>query len=322
MAASIHQFGRVCQVEIGRTDRVTGKAIGSGLQVSDPIRIQFEVTETVGRTPNTADIKIYNLTQDHENRIKGEFDDVILNAGYAGAAVLLFRGNIRHSFAHRVDNDHLTEIDAADGDKDFRKGTVNFTLAAGSSPSQLVDHIVGGFASVKRGHVDIKDRKRVRGRVYSGMARDHLDDIAEENDANWSFQRGKLDIVPADSTLPGEAIVINAATGMVGSPELSDKGITVKCLLNPRIKCNGKIWLDNNDLKEKIFKEREKKPGAKPRKASAKKALARLDPDGIYKVIKVVHKGDNRGNDWQSEVLCIRLGNPIPAAKGQPKASR
>ena len=44
-------------------------------------------------------------------------------------------------------------------------------------------------------------------------------------------------------------------------------------------------------------------------------ALVRLDPDGIYKVLKLTHKGDNRGQDWVTEIECIGLDQPIPATR-------
>jgi len=302
---------RECEVVIGVA------SAGSGLSVRD-LRIQFEITKTIGRVPNTCEIKIYNLSPDNEAKIKGEFDEVLVNAGYKGHALLIFRGNIRRTFRYRDGNDYIMQIDAADGDKDFRKSIVNTTLAAGSSSAQLLDHVVGTFSSTKRGHAVIKDRARLRGRVISSPSRDVLDDIAAESDAHWSIQDGVLEIVPVDSTLPTEAIVLRSDTGLLGAPEVDDKGIKAKCLLNPAIRVNGKVQLDNNDLRAKIKIEHEKKASTVTHRvtsAKTKKELARLDPDGIYKVVKLVHKGDNRGSDWTTEVHCTALAKTIPAGK-------
>jgi len=307
MKASTLQWKRQCEVVVGQA--------GRGLSIQD-LRIYFKVEKSLARVPNTALIKIYNLTQAHENQIRDEFDDVLVNAGYEGAALLVFRGNIRHVFRYRDGNDQITEIDAADGDRDFRKTILNFTLAAGSSTSQLLDQVVAKFTTTKKGHAVVKDRKRLRGRVVTGMARDVLDEIAQDSDAHWSIQNGVLEIVPADSTLPTEAIVLRSDTGLLGAPEIDDKGITATCMLNPRIRVNGKIWLDNNDLKAKIQKELETKPGARKVKTTKHRGvLARLDPDGVYKVIKIEHEGDTRSNTWSTQVTCVSLGHPIPPTK-------
>lgn len=304
------QWKRVCEVVIGNAAR------GTGIAVKD-LRIEFEVTKTIGRVPNTALIKIRNMAPDNEAKVKGEFDEVLVNAGYEGSSLLVFAGNIRHTFRYRDGTDYVMEIDAADGDDDFRNTIVNATLAAGTTTSQAIDQLVSKFKRTKLGHTIVKERTRLRGKVMSGMARKFFDEIAAESDANWSIQDGRLEIVPVESTLPTEAIVIRSDTGMLGAPEVDDKGIKVKCLLNPRLRVNGKVLLDNNDLKARIAKERERKVGAKTHKPSKakKKVLARLDPDGVYKVYKLVHKGDNRGNDWVSEVHCVALSKTIPAGK-------
>ena len=118
---STRQFKRIAQVI---TDT---KATGDGISIDD-LRISLKVTKTIGRTPNTAEIKVYNLSPDTEGRIKGEFDDVILNAGYDGSAILVFRGNIKHSNGYDDGPNRVMQLDCADGDRDFHNTTVNFSL--------------------------------------------------------------------------------------------------------------------------------------------------------------------------------------------------
>jgi hypothetical protein len=306
VSESTLQWGRVCQV-------ITG-AGGRGLLVDD-LRITFEITKTLLRSPNTADVKIYNLHPDNEAKIKGEFDEVLVNAGYKNATQLLFRGNIRHTFRYRDGNDWITQIDAADGDRDFRHARMVVALAGGSTAHDLISKAVASFKTTSLGHFVAPAAKRIRGAVYAGPTREVLDRLAATLGSNWSIQDGSLDIVSADSTLPTKAIVINADTGMLGAPEIDDKGITVKCLLNPAIVPNGKIWLDNNDIQLRVKRQREAAPGAKKPSAKTKQTeIARLDPDGVYKVYRVTHKGDTRGtgNDWVSEVHCVGLGKAIP----------
>jgi len=123
-----------------------------------------------------------------------------------------------------------------------------------------------------------------------------------------------MQFVPVDGVLPTQAIVIRADTGMLKAPEVGNKGIKVWCQLNPAIKPGGKIHLNNNDLHEHIRTERERKSGVPKRKT---KAIARLDPDGIYRVDKVTHRGDTRDNEWVSEIVCSALGTPIsPDSQG------
>lgn len=286
---TIKQWKRQAQIVVGKG--------GNGIKVED-LRVQFEATKTVEPAPNIATIKIFNLTHANEVKIKNEFADVILNAGYDGAMQIIFRGNIKHVYRYREKTDWITEIVVGDGDKDFRKAVMNETLAAGTTTAQIVERAVGSFGGTAKGAVQINDRERIRGKVISGNTRDVLHDVARESGANWSIQDGMLTIVKTNGILPDEAVVISAETGMLGAPEINDKGIAVKCLMNPQIKVNGAIKLDNSSIKEKREKE-----GAQ----NKKKSIVRLDPEGIYKVLKITHKGDTRGHDWVSEIECVGL---------------
>ena len=289
MSDSVRQWKRKVQVVIGKA--------GSGLMIEN-LRVQFEVAKTIEAAPNIAIIRIFNLHPDHEAKIKNEFDEVLLNAGYEGAMRLVFRGNIKHVYRYREKNDYITEIEAGDGDKDFNKAVMNETLAAGTTTSQLVDRAVGSFRGVGgtgKGHVQVHDLARLRGKVISGNTRDVLNDVARESGANWSIQDGQLVIVSANDVLPGQAIVIRADTCMLGAPEINDKGIAVKCLLNPALRVNGAIKLDNNDIKAKRQKAqalatKREKQESNPPLGRENEQLVRLDPDGIYKVLKLTHK--------------------------------
>lgn len=298
---SSRQWKRKAQVIIGQA--------GTGLLV-ESLRIAFEVTKTVDPAPNTAIVKIWNLNPDNEARIKNEFDELLLNAGYEDTMRLVFRGNIKHVYRYRDGTDFITEIEAADGDKDFQSATLNVTLSAGTTNQQLVERAVGSFSTTKQGFVDVPAKPRLRGKVISGNTRTVLDELARDSGANWSIQDGQLTIVPAAGMLPSEAIVIRADTGMLGSPEVNDKGVAVKCLLNPRIAINGALKLDNASIKAARAKaEKTEKTGDRivddPAKMTGE--TARLAPDGLYKCIRLVHRGDTRGNDWLTDSLCVAL---------------
>lgn len=316
MSESVRQWKRHAQVVIGKR--------GNALLVTD-LRIQFEVSKTVASAPNVAVIKIFNLHPSNEEKIKNEFDEVILEAGYEDSAhvgaygekhyPMVFRGNIKHVYRYRDKSDYITEIEAGDGDKDFRSAVMNETLAAGTTNAQLVDRAVGSFKATggtTKGAVQINDRARLRGKVISGNTRDVLHDVARESGANWSIQDGQLVIVKSNGVLPDDSIVITADTGMLGAPEINDKGIAVKCLLNPQLRVNGAIKLDNNGIKAK-----RQKAQALGKKQEDQKEPVRLDPDGIYKVLKLTHKGDTRGQDWVSEIECIGLDQPIPESRSK-----
>jgi hypothetical protein len=296
---------------IRKAEVVIGKG-GTGLLVNQ-LKVDFEVKKTLQPSPNTALIKIYNLNPNNENLIKNEFDEVILNAGYENNVRIVFRGNIKHVFKYKDKTDYVTEIEAADGDDDYRNSYLNLTLSAGTTRQHVIDQAVASFSTTTLGYVDVPEYTHIRGAVLSGNTRHVLDAIARDAGANWSIQDGQLTIVKTDGYLPNTAIVVNSNTGMLDAPEVNDKGIGVRCLMNPQIAINGKIQLNNNDIRI-----RERKVSILSSAADKKpKSPVRLDPDGIYKVIQLVHRGSNRGNDWVTEMRCLALGAPIPAPEDE-----
>lgn len=310
MSASTLQYRRECTVLLGDSTK------GNALAITQDLRIKFEIVKTIGRNPNTCLLSIYNLTQENEARVKGEFDEVIVNAGYKGASLLIFAGTIRHTSAYRDGNDRILEIDAADGDFDLRNTIINTAFKAGSTAGEELDHVISKFTKTGKGHVIVSGAQRIRGRVVSGLAGKVFDQIALQNDAHWSIQDGNLEMVPVASTLPTEAIVLRSDTGLLGAPEVDDKGIKATCLLNPALRVNGKVKIENNDLKLKIQKELETKPGhTKVKTKKHRGDLARVDPDGVYKAYKLEHEGDTRNGDWKSTVYCVGLDSAIPAGK-------
>jgi hypothetical protein len=306
---STRQFKRVAQVVIGKA--------GLGLSVED-LRIQFEIVKTVDKEPNYAIIKIYNLNPLNEAKVRNEYDEVIVNAGYQGVARIVFRGNIRHVYRYREGNDWITEIDAGDGDKDYRNAIMNETLAAGTSVEQLVDRAVRSFSGgTVKGTTQLPPARRLRGKVISGNTRDILSNVANECGANWSIQDGQLQIVRTDSVLPEQAIVVNAQTGMLKAPQINDKGISVTALLNPQFRVNGTIQLDNNSIKAKRYPNPTLANKTEREALKAEQNPIRLDPDGLYKILKIIHKGDTRGagGDWVTDIECIGIDQTIPKAR-------
>lgn len=135
-----------------------------------------------------------------------------------------------------------------------------------------------------------------------GMARKYMRDTAKQTGTSWSIQDGKVQMIPVRGYLPGEAVVLTAETGLVGTPEQTNDGIKVRCLLNPRLRIGGRIKLDNASVKEmKTELKMNANLYGKPK----------LDNDGLYRIIKCEFTGDTRGNDWYADLVCIGIDDTM-----------
>lgn len=273
---------------------------GAGLDLGD-LRVVFETRKGDAETPNHAIVTVFNLSAQTAARIGGEFDHVALAGGYAGRMGTLFSGTIRQVRRGRErGTDGWVEIVAADGDRAYNGAVVSRTLAAGATPADQIGVAMEALAAqgAAPGHVAaLGGQPLPRGKVLFGMARRTMRAVAEDRQANWSIQDGRVQVLPLRATLPGQAIVLTHETGLLDAPEQTDDGIRLVCLLDPRLAVGGTVRIDNASV---VAARTDLRRDAARRPAS-------LDHDGIYRILQVEHRGDTHGQDWASTLLCIAI---------------
>ncbi|WP_446902990.1 phage protein [Burkholderia sp. YIM B11467] len=293
------QFGR-------KVSLIIGPDAGDALELSG-LRIVFRVQRGDLQTPNSARIRVYNVSDNTAQRAAAEFTRVVLQAGYEGNYGIIFDGSIIQVRRGRESpTDTYIDITAADGDMAYNFAVVNTTLAAGSTHADVVDACLKamGKFGVTAGYIaDMPSNPMPRGQVLFGMARDHLETVARSTQTLWSIQDGQLQIVPETSYVPGEIPVINAKTGMVGLPEQTQNGITVRMLLNPAVKIGRLIQLDNSSIQRYEFSLQTDQQAENRRIALQNQ----VNGDGFYYVMSNELWGDTRGNDWYTEVICLSV---------------
>jgi hypothetical protein len=143
-----------------------------------------------------------------------------------------------------------------------------------------------------------------------GMTRDHLRNLAEQQGCEWSIEDGKLNFVKLSSFLPGEAVVLNAASGLIGTPTQTTGGIEITSLLNAQIKAGGQVKIDNASLTTQTI--RQQIAGQTPQ------LVAGTDKDGSYKALCVEHTGDTRGLEWYTKMICLAVDPTVAIPLGGP----
>lgn len=296
------QYGRVCTL-------IVSNASLDGLDLSQ-LRIKFVVKRSDTMTPNVADIRVYNLEEETALRIRKEFTKVTLQAGYESNYGVIFQGNIKQVILGRESaTDTFIDIVAGDGDRAYNFAVVASTIAAGATQLDQVNAAVAAMTpkGVTAGHIgDMPTEKLPRGKVMYGNARNYLRDVAQTAGKAWSIQDEKVTFVGKKTYLPGERVILTSKTGMIGTPNQTNEGVNVKCLLNPNIKIAGRIQIDNKSV------QRYKIDLSVPN--SAANIPAPLTADGVYYVLVAEHSGDNRGVEWYTSLICLNVdvtSNPI-----------
>ena len=280
---------------------------GQGLDLSN-LRFRFEVKASDVETPNTMIVRVYNLASETVNSIIQEYDTVTLTAGYVnGNKANIFQGDIKQFYEGRERNvDSFLEIRAGDGDQAYNFSIINQTFPAGTTDQQSLSAIASSMglpiAQAANGFISTGGVLS-RGKTLFGMARIHMGDLAKKNDCRWSIQNGVVTLVPNTGYLPGTAVEINSATGMIGTPEQTDNGIVVRCLLNPLIRIGQAVKINNREINQTTIKSQ-----FFPSYTS-QYYPATVANDGMYRVLVAEHSGDTRGHgdDWYTELTCLDI---------------
>lgn len=296
------QYGRVCTLIVFGTD-------DDGLDLSE-LRIKFAVKRSNTMTPNTADIRVYNLEIETAKRIRKEFSRVILQAGYEGNFGVIFQGNIKQVILGRENStDTFIDIIAGDGDRAYNFAVVNATLAAGATQLEQVNAAINAMVpkGVTKGYVQLGSTEKLpRGKVMYGNSINYLRNVAQSTDQDWSIQDEKVQFVGLTTYLPGERVILTSKTGLIGTPQQTNEGVNMKCLLNPLLRVAGRVEIDNDSVQD--LKINLDIPN------SAANIPAPKTADGVYYILVVEHLGDTRGLEWYSNLITLNVDvttNPI-----------
>lgn len=286
---------------------VTGER---GLDLSD-MKFRFNVRQADARTPNTAVIRIWNLSDATSRKVQDEYSRVILQAGYNGQDHygVIFDGTIKQVRRGKESAvNTFTDIYAADGDILYNQTIVKMSLD--KSATSMTDRFQALVGVASRSGVNVRYSPGVsigpalpRGKVLYGMWRDQMDTLAGTQGWSWSVQDGQLVFTPLTGYVPGTAVVLTSQTGLIGMPEQTQDGIKARCLLNPKIKVGSLVQIDNKSII----------PAAVDLEYTAVQALPRIADDGFYKAIVVEHDGDTRENDWYTDIICFVVDQTAPA---------
>lgn len=323
---------------------------GEGITLSD-FRVTFNLEWfNISKQNRIGLIKIYNLAPDTVNKITGgEFSKVRIIAGYEGIPDvvqaeqvgvahdvnedeigrhngrnygLIFSGDIRYSVTGK-DNpvDRYVLIQAADSDQAFLTTITTTTIGKGWTAASLNDLLMKGFAAngATQGRLpEMPPTVFPRGRVVFGVTRDIMDNVAAQCNARWMFVDGKVEMVRDDEYVH-EAIVLNSNTGLIGMPQQTiGNGVNVRCLINPNIRVNGLIQLDQESVyRTQLGADEIALAGGQITTENNNGNLtlsgttaqpASIATDGVYIVRGIMYTGDTRGQAWYMDLMCEARG--------------
>lgn len=266
----MRQFGRVLAVKIGNRKESI---------VINNLRVTFSIKKTLASEPNTGEISVYNLNENNRNLITSkQYSFLELSVCYKDDVLrLIFCGDILNVENKLTGQNIVTTMKCADGHRAYTEKAIIKTMEKGQKDSDFLNEAVSSFG-VQRGSINLpNDRALPRGKVMMCDTRDVMHKIAINNNADWSIQDDQLVVIPKDRALANnEGWVISRTTGMIGSPQKTDKGLEVTTLCNPQYRIGSLVRVESK----------------------------LTEYNGDYKVKSIEHNGDLYGTNWHSKLVC------------------
>ena len=259
------------------------------------------------KQPNTADIRLYNLADARRKAIeaaaqpfpasvgppvkpgepRGTYTPVSIVAGYVGSTEEIFFGEMRTAQTVIDGPDTVLEMTTGDGDTATILSRISFSFGAGINAYVVAQKLcssmglgVGNIATVA---AQLRSSPAYKsGVVLKGNPMHHLVDLAKSCGLEVSVHKGVAQWQVLGQPLGGQAYVISADTGMIGSPSVDTAGnLNFECLLIPGIKPGASVQMQATYV------------------------------TGTYRIISVETTGDTSGNDWKHSVEARRPGTGL-----------
>lgn len=298
-------FGRRCRIIVSDDN-------GSGIDITN-LHITFSCVKTYLMDMQYSIINIYNVNRDTESFVIRQGSVVTIEAGYEGANYgEIFTGDIIQSFGYNENGvDFVLRIVAVDSDRFLNEGFVNFSMDKGATQRQALENIATKAAvPSKLNNISdgLSQSTLPRGKVYFGMAKDYMRQIAQSSGATLYMDNGQVNIIKATDPPDDRIFRLTPRSGLIGVPQQTEMGIKGRALLIPQIRVNRSIQIDNQYIQE--------------RQLAVGTLQTALDRQGVYRIAKTTYIGDTRGNDWYVEFEAMTQAGYVPAmlqnADGNP----
>jgi hypothetical protein len=263
-------------------------------EYTQALKIEFKVQDFGDAKLNELELSITNLNESsrkffEESRYK---IDIELYAGYQATNGLIFKGttetaNINDRKGEHItgfkkhdstknETDWITTVKAKDGIKQTKNNVFSMSIKDSTNLSSVINKL-GDHIGLEKGTISTKglNKQYLKGFSASGNAWNHINGFAGTHGYKVKSTKGVLHFWKIGTPVNDTVIVLDETSGLILSPEQTERGLKVKSLLRHEFNIGHIVKIDS------LYKK------------------------GYYLIEKVTHKGDTWSNDWYSELELI-----------------
>lgn len=240
------KFGRNYSLTIQSND-----AQGTTITIAPPFTIEFDVTRKHFSSANEASIRIYNLGKNTRSQIRKDRDDpgtlkqVTLSVGYGTTLTTILTGNVTQAWSVREGTNFITTIEAFEGGFAYANGVFNQAFPENTSYKTIIENIIGSLGpfGVNVGSIGDFPGNIPRGNSYSGNS---IDLLTELTGGAFFIDNGRANALNFNEALDGEILIINAQTGLLGTPVREFKTFNFEMIMEARLQVGQLVQLQSS----------------------------------------------------------------------------
>jgi hypothetical protein len=292
------------------------KGQSQGIEITDSLRIKFEIEKTAKKNPNKSKIEVYNMRKETRAEVEKPNTRVVLYAGYKddAGALLIFQGDVSYAWSKKDGADIITEFELGDGATEIRDTTISVGYSKGVKSTQVLNDVSKKMGLPLTLPSNAPSRVWNNGLSFHGPARTLLDKVTKGTGLEWSIQNGNLQVIEHGMVTTRQGILITQDSGMIGSPERERlaKAHTHKQSKTPGGETGqAQIEPDYDGWRVKSLLMPMLNPGDRIR-------LEGQFVTGVYRIEQVKHEGDSDASgNWQSDLRVVDPRKPLDAKKSK-----
>ena len=264
---SMRQYLRQISVEIEDKSR--------SVFIVEELRITFDLQIDDQSSSSPSTVKIWNLAKASASHIAESGQIVRVKAGYGDIrnADPIFDGKIRRVLHERTGVDRVTTIVLGRSDSATTGALVSISLVEPVKLRDLVRRVVDAMDLRIESDNAVPDEELEEGFFYNGSAKSALKDLLEPHKVTAYQVGGVMHFTHRDNEPERGTFFLSHATGLIGTPSLTeDEGLRAKMALNRSIELSQLVEVSSEAV------------------------------DGWFRVNTIVHRGDNWGGDFVTEI--------------------
>lgn len=247
--------------------------------------ISFDCLKSIdGMGINKLNCEVFGLSEDNRNILIKDIEEqkivsIRLKIGYQGKLGQIFQGQLHRGSSQLTSGGYSSKFECLDGGFDYFN---SFTSKTVIGKNNAVSSILEDMPNTEIGKLT-QFPDLVRPKVIIGNSYQKLQELAGDSERVY-IDNGKINILKSEDVIGTYIPVVNADSGLIGTPTRENKQITFETIMNPQITLGGRVKLES---------------------------LVSKHLNGIYKVQTIGYKGELYGNSWNMSCTGFLAGDVV-----------